>query len=141
MWSVKMSTAGVHSFSEELAMRQGSVNVGWELVRSCFGQSEPTLATCLLGLLEKCSPPETDPTVQKLISMCDDLLRELQELLGDDGVLLVPSHPTPALYHNQPLFKPLNAAYTAIFNILGVPATQVPLGLSSWGVPLGLQVS
>ena len=61
-------------------------------------------------------------------------------MLGDDGVLLVPPHPTAALYHNQPLTKPLNAAYTAIFNILGLPITQVPLGLGSWGVPVGVQV-
>lgn len=63
-----------------------------------------------------------------------------KELLGDDGVLFVPTHPTPALYHNQPLTKPFNAAYTAIFNVLGLPITQVPLGLGSWGVPLGVQV-
>ena len=53
---------------------------------------------------------------------------------------MVPPHPTAALYHNQPLTKPLNAAYTAIFNILGLPITQVPLGLGSWGVPVGVQV-
>lgn len=64
----------------------------------------------------------------------------LKELLGDDGVLLVPSHPTVAPYHNQPLTKPLNAAYTAIFNVLGLPVTQVPLGLDPCGVPLGIQV-
>lgn len=91
----------------------------------------------------------------------------LQELLGDDGVLFVPPHPTPALFHNQPLTKPLNVAYTAvyillkilksfilfyfilmryfflllkIFNVLGLPVTQVPLGLGSWGVPVGVQV-
>ena len=64
----------------------------------------------------------------------------IQELLGDDGVLLVPPHPTAALYHNQPITKPFNAAYTAIFNVLGLPVTQVPLGLGSWGVPLGVQV-
>ncbi len=64
----------------------------------------------------------------------------VQELLGDDGVLLVPSFPTPAFYHYQSLSKPFNFAYTAIFNVLGFPITQVPLGLGSWGVPLGLQV-
>ena len=36
--------------------------------------------------------------------------------------------------------KPLNCGYTAIFSVLGFPVTQVPLGLGSWGVPLGLQV-
>lgn len=64
----------------------------------------------------------------------------LQELLGDDGILLVPPCSSAALYHNQTLTKPFILTYTAIFNILGVPVTQVPLGLGSWGVPLGVQV-
>lgn len=64
----------------------------------------------------------------------------IQELLGDNGVLLAPSCPSAAPYHNQTLTKPFLLIYTAIFNILGVPATQVPLGLGSWGVPLGIQV-
>lgn len=61
-------------------------------------------------------------------------------MLGDDGVLLVPPHPTAAIYHNQSLTRPFNFAYVAIFNVLGFPVTQVPLGLGSWGVPLGVQV-
>lgn len=76
----------------------------------------------------------------KIESIRKELRQELDELLGDDGVLLVPPSPTAALYHSQPLFKPFNPAYTAIFNMLGLPVTQVPLGLGSWGVPLGVQV-
>ena len=43
-------------------------------------------------------------------------------------------------YQGQPLVKNANFSYTAIFNVLGNPITQVPLGLGSWGVPLGIQV-
>ena len=66
----------------------------------------------------------------------------LQELLGDDGVLLFPSHATPAPFHSQPLFRPFNFAYTnAVINVLLLPTTQCPLGLGSEGnVPLGIQV-
>ena len=69
---------------------------------------------------------------------------------------LYPSHPSPAPYHNHLLLKPFNFAYTGIFNILGNPVTQVnlyivslssdqtcsqvPLGLNSEGLPLGVQV-
>ena len=59
---------------------------------------------------------------------------------GDNGVLIYPSHSTPAPYHGQPIVKTFNFAYTAIFNILGNPVTQVPLGLGSSGFPLGVQV-
>ena len=62
--------------------------------------------------------------------------------LGTDGVLLYPSHSTPAAYHGQPLTRPFNFAYTGIFNVTGFPVTQTPLGLtdegSKWGgVPTG----
>ena len=46
-------------------------------------------------------------------------------IIGDDGVLIYPSHPTPAPYHGLPLLRPFNAGYTAIFNVLGNPVTQV----------------
>ena len=45
--------------------------------------------------------------------------------LGQDGVLIYPSHPTPAPYHNLPILRTFNFAYTGIFNILGNPVTQV----------------
>ena len=72
--------------------------------------------------------------------MCDKLSSELEEILGENGVLLYPSHATPAPYHGQALIKTANFSYTAIFNVLGNPVTQVPLGIGSWGVPLGIQV-
>ncbi len=70
----------------------------------------------------------------------EDLKNEFELLLGDDGVLLFPTHPTAAPYHNQPLLRVANFAYTGVINMLGLPATQCPLGLGSWGVPLGVQV-
>ena len=40
-------------------------------------------------------------------------------------MLIYPSHPTPAPYHGLPLLRPFNPGYTAIFNVLGNPVTQV----------------
>ena len=59
------------------------------------------------------------------------LRQELNTLLADDGVLIYPSHPSPAPYHNHLLLKPFNFAYTGIFNILGNPVTQVNLYITS----------
>lgn len=60
-------------------------------------------------------------------------------MLGEDGVFLYPTHPTPAPLHHEPLFKPFNFSYTAIINCLGLPATACPLGFSN-GLPIGIQV-
>ena len=93
----------------------------------------------MLGLAEKFVMKETElhrDSVRK-----GEVLREqLNDLLGEDGVLIYPSHPSTAPFHNQLLLKPFNFAYTGIFNILGNPVTQVPLGLNRQGLPLGVQL-
>jgi hypothetical protein len=63
-----------------------------------------------------------------------------QEKLGDNGILLYPSHPFPAVYHYSSILRPYNFGYWAVFNVLKLPVTQVPMGLSKDGLPLGIQV-
>ncbi|CAB0012854.1 unnamed protein product [Nesidiocoris tenuis] len=62
------------------------------------------------------------------------------DLLGDDGVLLFPSGPREAPYHYESFLRPYNFAYWGIFNALKIPATNVPMGFSKNGLPIGLQV-
>jgi len=68
-----------------------------------------------------------------------ELAAELEQRLGDDGVMLYPTATRPAPYHG---FDASSAfPYTGIFNALGLPVTQVPLGLEpATGLPLGVQV-
>jgi len=64
-----------------------------------------------------------------------------QDVLGDDGIFLYPTHPTAAYYHNQMFTKTGGVMYTMVFNVLGLPSTHVPLGLNKDGIPIGIQVS
>jgi len=138
IWLIAMGNGGNPPFAEELTLHQGKINPLKELLKWFFGLSEHTLPALLLCIIEMFPTPQH--IKENMESIKEELRQELHDLLGDDGVLLVPPQPTAALYHSQPIFKPFNAAYTAIFNILGLPVTQVPLGLGSWGVPLGVQV-
>lgn len=71
----------------------------------------------------------------------DDLRREFEDMLGTTGVFIYPTHPTVAPYHNEPIARAFNFSYTAIINLLGLPATAIPLGLGpKEGLPIGLQV-
>jgi fatty acid amide hydrolase 2 len=54
--------------------------------------------------------------------------------------MLFPSYPRVAPRHNVPILQPFYWVYTAVFNALEFPVTQVPLGLTAAGLPLGLQV-
>jgi fatty acid amide hydrolase 2 len=67
------------------------------------------------------------------------LERQIIDAIGD-GVMLYPSFPTPAPRHYRPLRSPFQFVYTGIINVMHLPATQVPLGLGSEGLPLGVQV-
>jgi len=71
----------------------------------------------------------------------EKLKSQFVSLLGSNGVMLSPAHPTTAVHHCQSFTKPLNFLYTAMHNALGLPATVVPLGLARSGLPLSIQIS
>ena len=59
----------------------------------------------------------------------------------DGGVMLHPPFPRIAPRHRTTTAQPWLVTNTAVFNVLGLPVTQVPLGLSRAGLPLGVQVA
>ncbi|XP_048039872.1 fatty-acid amide hydrolase 2-B [Megalobrama amblycephala] len=124
------------AFVEQMA-DGGSVWPVWELIKRMFGRSEHTVAAIGLALME--SSHSSKPS-QFILKQKEELQREMEDLLGTDGVLFYPSHPLLAPKHHHPLFTPFNAGYTGILNILGLPVTQCPLGLSKERLPLGVQV-
>ena len=65
---------------------------------------------------------------------------ELVDAIGD-GVLLHPAHPRPAPRHGRTVGRPWLLTPAAVFNLAGVPVTEVPLGLSEAGLPVGVQVA
>jgi len=127
------------AFCAELAGGKGVVNPWVELIKWIFNLSHHTLPALGLGVMEK-FVSTTSKEHHEYLELGHKLKARLDDILGDNGVLIYPSHSTPAPYHSQPILKTFNFAYTAVFNILGLPVTQVPLGLGSWGVPLGVQV-
>jgi len=78
---------------------------------------------------------------QRLTSQARDLSARLTPMLGDKGVIVFPSHAVPAPRHNWSILRPFNFAYTAIWNVLELPVTQVPIGLCPLrNIPLGVQI-
>ena len=66
---------------------------------------------------------------------------EIRALLGERRLILCPTFPTLAPRHREPLARPRDFAYTAIFNVLELPATQIPMGLDPHsGLPTGVQI-
>lgn len=110
-----------------------------ELPRSIVGRSRWTVPALSLVALE--ALPEVFPklTVRNLGAI-ESLRAEVDALVKDGGVMLVPSHTRVAPLHHTPLATFLDSGLTGVFNTLFVPVTQVPLGLDRRGLPTGVQV-
>jgi len=113
-----------------------------ELLRAPLGRSPHILPSLALVLFETVTPkiPGSSRWLRQRSEDGRALRRELEERLGDDGVLLHPPFPRTAMRHGHALLRFWEFAYSSIFNVMRTPVTQVPLGLDSRGLPLGVQV-
>lgn len=136
-----MANSGNDTFCSLLANGPPNppINPYLELLLWLIGRARHTLPAIFLGAGEKVHNSVAKD--EELKRVRDSLREDIEQLLGDDGVFLYPTHPLPAPFHNQPLLLIFNFAYTGIFNVLGLPATAVPMGLAAnEGVPIGIQV-
>lgn len=107
-----------------------------ELFKKLLGQGEYSMAA-IYSLLDSILPKENEALMRKATKKCK---AALQELLGENGVLIFHSSPRTAPFHYYPLVKFMDFSYFSLFNVLRLPATQVPMGLDAQGMPLGIQV-
>jgi len=140
IWARMMATSGGKPFCHYLGNEITPINPFCEFFKAMFGFSVHTIPAIGLGIMEKFEALVPQSTTNVYIQMARDLRQEIEDILGENGVLLFPSHPTVALRHNVPIFYPFNFAYTGIFNVLYLPVTQCPIGLHSSGIPMGVQV-
>ncbi|XP_047620159.1 fatty-acid amide hydrolase 2 [Phacochoerus africanus] len=144
LWVTMMSATGQDGkepmkFVDLLCDHGKPIKPLWELIKWCLGLSVHTIPSIGLALFEE-KLKYNNEKYKKFKAVEESLHKELTEMLGDDGIFLYPSHPTVAPKHHVPLTRPFNFAYTGVFNALGLPVTQCPLGLNSRGLPLGIQV-
>lgn len=140
IWMANMLAENSPGFDEQLVNLDGKISLWKEGIKWLFGQSKHTLAGLMTATIEKYNMQYGSSKHQYLISERNKLVQDFEQLLNEkDAVFLYPTHPTPALYHNEPLFRALNFTYTAIINVLGMPATHIPLGLGREKLPIGIQ--
>ncbi|GLG94640.1 Fatty-acid amide hydrolase 2 [Gryllus bimaculatus] len=121
----------------ETNFENGRVDFWRELPLKLFGMSNFTLAAIVRLAMEAILPVEAPAWAEE---KTNSMVKEITEILGENGVLLFPSSPMPAMHHYASFVRPYNFAYFAIFNVLNLPVTQVPMGLNAEGIPVGIQV-
>jgi fatty acid amide hydrolase 2 len=109
-----------------------------EAVRGLGDHTTPILITLALERLNRYMPASR---IQKAIAAAHTLRDEVGGLLGPDAVLLHQPHPRVAPRHGGTVGRAWVLTPAAVFNLLGLPVTQVPLGLNPKGLPLGVQVA
>jgi fatty acid amide hydrolase 2 len=137
MWAAKIRSVSNAPFSQILGDGQ-AIQPLPELIKWLMRKPSHTLPALLTALFDQL--PYSKKRSCAIVKEIDSLRKSLINIIGQSGIMLFPSHPTTAPRHYMPLFMPLSWGYTGLFNILGFPVTQVPLGLDKKGLPTGIQV-
>lgn len=133
IWGAMMEAANGEAFAAQLGEGE-PIPVGKEFAKWLVRRSPHTLPALGLAALEKI------PLPKKYLAMGEDLRQRMLDMLGDNAVMLYPSYTRPAPRHYSPLATTFDWVYTGILNVMQLPVTQVPLGMSARGLPLGIQV-
>ncbi len=108
-----------------------------DAVRGRSPYTTPLLMTLASENLSKYLPERLE---RRALAAEKVLAEQVGEAIGD-GVLLHPPFSRVAPRHSRTIGRPWMLAPMALFNLLGLPVTQVPLGLNPKGLPLGVQVA
>ena len=136
IWAALFEAAGGPSLDGALGGGE-RMRLGREIARCALRRSPHTYPLLFMLLVERLSH-RLRRWLGRYAKRGARLLAQLDDLLGEDGVILYPSGRGVAPRHGPAV--PLNFRFYGIFNPLELPVTQVPLGLSAEGLPLGVQV-
>jgi fatty acid amide hydrolase 2 len=139
IWGAMMSEGEEKSYAE-LVSDDPELPVARELVRVALGRSNHTLPVLVLIAAQRLLRRLPRRRAEQLANAGRRLQAELEALLGDRGVIVIPPYSRPAPYHYEPLLRAFDAGFTALFNVLEFPSTVVPVGLDARGLPLSVQI-
>jgi len=139
VWTSMMALSRGQTFGEMLGCGE-AVRPFRELARWAVRRSDYTFPALGLAALEVLASPAVG-LMKRFATVGRELKRELTEMVGPRGVLLYPPFPAVAPRHVWPQLTPFHFVYPALFNVLEMPVTQVPLGLNRDRLPLGVQVA
>ncbi|KAM3958531.1 fatty-acid amide hydrolase 2-A [Aphomia sociella] len=110
-----------------------------ELIKYAFGGGSRSLQGLGFALIHRTNLFIPDSRSGHYNDKAQRLREQFQKTLGDTGVFLYPVFNGVAHRHNEVFLKASGVMYSMVFNILGMPATTVPMGLHG-GLPVAIQV-
>ena len=139
--ALEMYLATVATTGITLAELLGDAGAEPLTMRGMVRRDSPhTVATRLAVVVERLAGRVPEKRWRKMGAAREAFARELRETIGD-GVLLHPPAPKVAPKHGGTVGRLWWIHPMLVFNLSGLPVTQVPLGLDAHGLPLGVQVA
>lgn len=131
-----LQDAGEDSISvSALLAEAGESPAGLRALLPGSGHTLPTKLTLLADVM-----PVGPRSRARLLARARNLADELVDTIAD-GVLLHPAQLSVAPRHRRSYGRPWLTIPAAVFNLAGVPVTEVPMGLGPGGLPVGVQVA
>ncbi|XP_066257002.1 fatty-acid amide hydrolase 2-A-like isoform X2 [Euwallacea similis] len=135
LWKYWLSLENTN-FKNDINDKEGEVNAITEIIKHFTIGGDFTTATIFNLINGYLKPVDSSWAIETTLNLRESFLSKLD----DNSVLLYPSSSFPASYHHTALLRPFNFDCFAIWNAMKFPVTQVPMGLGSEGLPLGIQV-
>ena len=138
IWGAKLAVTGDPSVSEFLGNGQ-PISLLSQWARWPFRRANHSLISLIMASGEALTHA-SESQAEHLIGIADEIRAEIEDKLGDDGVLMFPVYPRSAPRHHAPLLSPLAFSFCGIVNVLELPGTAVPTGFDRRSMPLGVQI-
>jgi len=116
------------------------ISLGKEFLRLLVGKSKITFPALGATLIEEKFFNLFKSLNRKYLAMAAPLRQQIEEKLGDNGVLLCPVFSTPAPKHTYIWLNFLGIGYSGVMNIMEFPATIVPIYHRQDGLPVSIQI-
>ncbi|CAK9797460.1 Fatty-acid amide hydrolase 2 [Anthophora plagiata] len=129
----------IEGITEEMKSA-GSSRILLELLKYIFLVSSHTLPVILYCFVKWMFNKLPESHRRKMAEKRTSLKKQFEDFLGDNGVLIFPTFVSASHYQYQSYPRVANFTYMMIYNVLGIPVTQCPMGLNKKGLPVGLQI-
>lgn len=136
IWQYKVFEAAGAFLTAAIVNKDGKINLFWECIKCIFEFSQFDYRILYFSLLEI---KQKDKSFYKGLDVYNKIKERLDEILDDNSILILPTLPEPAPHPLITIPKLESIGYTGMANILGLPATSIPAGLSQ-GLPIAVQV-
>ncbi len=138
VWSSMLTLSGSDPYKVLLGDGR-AIHPVLELFKMLVGRSDHTLMGAAMAALEPVTHWQPK-RVARFIELGRAMQAEVEDVLGDDGVLLYPPYTTLAPRHHMAKLRPFDAMCTGLFNVLEFPGTAMPVSFDHGPVPVSVQI-